>query len=88
MVLSAKIHREDFHQIIAVILVHVDPNQAAASFIMSESETNTEIPRAQLIAIRQARRYLKGNNGTLARILNAYKSASETGSQLGFLPER
>jgi hypothetical protein len=55
---------------------------------MSEAERNNEIPRAQLMAIRQARRYLKGDDGTLARILNAYKSASENGTQLGFLPER
>ena len=55
---------------------------------MSQFEKNNEIPRAQMIAIRQARRYLKNNDGALARVLNAYISAAATGTQRGFLPER
>lgn len=55
---------------------------------MSENERFNEISRAELIAIRQARRYLKRNDGTLARILNTYNTARENGNQLGFLPER
>lgn len=55
---------------------------------MSQVEQITNQKRAEIIAIRQARRYLKNNSGVLARILNAYKSASENGTQLGYLPER
>jgi hypothetical protein len=55
---------------------------------MPHGEQHFEIPRAQMIAIRQARRYLKNNNGTLARVLNAYKSAAAKGTQRGYLPEK
>lgn len=55
---------------------------------MSQVEKNQEIPRAQMIAIRQARRYLKGNTGVLARVLNAYKSAAASGTQRGYLLNR
>lgn len=55
---------------------------------MSSVEPITPEQRAEIIAIRQARRYLKNNDGTLARILNAYKSAAERGTQRGYLPER
>ena len=55
---------------------------------MSQVEKKTEIPRAQMMAIRQARRYLKSNDGTLARVLNAYKSAAANGTQRGYLLNR
>lgn len=55
---------------------------------MSQGDQNNKVPRAQIVAIRQARWYLRRNDGTLARILNAYKSAAEAGTQRGFLPER
>jgi hypothetical protein len=55
---------------------------------MSEAEEIKTIPRAQLIAIRQARRYIKRNDGSLARVLNAYKTAAASGSQRGYLAER
>ncbi|MEN8892137.1 hypothetical protein [Planktotalea arctica] len=55
---------------------------------MSQVEQTHEVPRAQMIAIRRARRYLKTNAGTLARVLNAYKSAARNGTQRGYLAER
>ena len=55
---------------------------------MSQVEQLSSEQRAEIRAIRQARRYLLQNDGTLARILNAYKSAAESGTQLGYLPER
>lgn len=55
---------------------------------MSESDQTHAIPRQQLIAIRQARRYLKSNAGILARILNAYKDADAAGVRRGYLAER
>ncbi len=55
---------------------------------MPQVEQKFEIPRAQMIAIRQARRYLKNNNGSLARVLNAYKTAASQGNQRGYLPEK
>ncbi|WP_293452543.1 hypothetical protein [Planktotalea sp.] len=55
---------------------------------MSDAEEIKRIPRAQLIAIRQARRYLKSNDGTLARVLNAYQTAAAKGTQRGYLAER
>lgn len=54
---------------------------------MRQTEKNKDIPRSQVIAIRIARRYLKRYTGTLARALNAYQSAAQTGTQIGFLPE-
>ncbi|MGB7316591.1 MAG: hypothetical protein WBC85_01350 [Planktotalea sp.] len=55
---------------------------------MSQVEKNREVPSAQMIAIRQARRYLKRDSGTLARILNAYHRAAESGTQRGHLLSR
>lgn len=55
---------------------------------MSEATSKLEIPREQIRAIRKARRYLKSNQGSLARILNAYKSAEQMGEERGFLSER
>lgn len=56
--------------------------------LMSQVEQIQKIPREQIIAIRQARRYLIRNNGTLARVLNAYKSAAASGTQRGYLAEQ
>lgn len=55
---------------------------------MSQIEQNTEMTRAELTAIRLARRYLKRNDGVLARVLNSYHSAAANGTQLGYLPDR
>lgn len=55
---------------------------------MSEETQNKDDDRAQVRAIRQARRYLRANQGTLARVLNAYHSAMENGHARGYLPER
>jgi len=46
-----------------------------------------QISRAQVMAVRSARRYLKRGDGTLARILNAYKEAQARGSVRGYLAE-
>ena len=55
---------------------------------MSQIEQKSKISREEVMAIRQARRYLKQNVGTLARILNAYKLAVAKGNQLFNLAER
>ena len=55
---------------------------------MRQTEQNKDVPRSQVIAIRIARRYLKRNTESLARVLNAYQSAAHTGTQIGFLPEQ
>lgn len=55
---------------------------------MSASQPAKPADRAQIIAIRRARRYLKANDGALARVLNAYKAASTGDARLGYLPEQ
>ena len=47
-----------------------------------------EVPREEVIAIRQARRYLRDESGVLARILAAYRAADLRGERMGYLPEQ
>lgn len=42
----------------------------------------------QVRAIRQARRYLRRNDGNLARVLNAYKEADAKGERRGYLSSK
>jgi hypothetical protein len=55
---------------------------------MSQPATQKSIPRDQVVAIRHARRYIKRNSGTLARILNAYKLAEQQGKRRGYLSDQ
>lgn len=55
---------------------------------MSKTPQSAQISRDELIAIRQARRYLKQNTGVLARILNAYHTAHRSGTGRGYLPSK
>ncbi|MEP5155673.1 hypothetical protein [Planktotalea sp.] len=55
---------------------------------MSQNEKSAESLRKEQVAIRIARRYIKRNTGSLARVLNAYQSAASEGTQRGYLLNR
>lgn len=50
--------------------------------------TISEEQRMEIQSIRQARRYLRDNEGVLARILNAYRDADARGTRIGYLPDQ
>lgn len=56
-------------------------------FAMSDN-TISEEQRMEIQSIRQARRYLRDNEGVLARILNAYRDADARGTRIGYLPDQ
>jgi len=55
---------------------------------MADPKPQVSAERLNIMTIRRARRYLNRNEGTLARVLNAYKAASAKGSAMGHLPEQ